>query len=122
MERACIGFKMKDAAQAYRHMKLELVEDYGSKAYGNILHTWDDGERYLCRCRSCGGYVLVQSSEYHSFTDGDDSYYKDYFPVDSPEEADELNRRYNGFDIERESGIRFMICDNNNPHWSTKGK
>ena len=120
MKKACIGFRMKDASEAYRHMDLELVEEYGSSAYGNILHTWDEGERFLCRCKACGGYVLVQDSEYHDMSGGDDCYYTDYFPVDSPEEAGELNRKYNGFDIEFESGIRFMIADYNNPHWSVK--
>ena len=36
MEKACIGFKMRDASEAYRHMDLMLVEEYGSSAYGNI--------------------------------------------------------------------------------------
>lgn len=120
MKKACIGFKMKDASEAYRHMDLELVEEYGSMAYGNILHTWDEGERFLCRCKNCGGYVLVQHSEYHDMTGGNDSYYSDYFLVDSPEEADELNRKYDGFAIEMDSGIRFLIADYNIPHWSIK--
>lgn len=117
MKKACIGFEMEDAAEAYKHMDPELVEDYGDMAYGNILHTWDDGERYLCRCKTCGGYILVQNSEFHDMSGGDDSYYTDYFPVDSPEAADELNRKYNGFDLEFESGIRFLIIDHK-PHWS----
>ena len=116
----CKGFEMKDAAEAYRHMELQLVEEYGDRAYGHYLYTWDDGERYLCRCKACGGYVLVQQSEFHDMMGGDDSYYTDYFPVDSPEEADELNRKYDGFAIELESGIRFMIADRNSPHWSVK--
>ena len=118
LKKACLGFGMKDAVNAYRHMELELVEDYGSEAYGNILHTWDDGERFLCRCRSCGGYVLVQYSEYHDMSGGVDRYYRDYFPVESPEAADELNRKFNGSDIEYKSGIRFLINDDHDPHWS----
>ena len=120
MGKACIGFEMEDASEAYEHMSLELVEDYGGRAYGNYLYTWDDGDRCLCRCKVCGGYVLVQSSEFHSMSDGNDSYYTDYFPVDSPEAADELNRRYDGFAIESDSGIRFMIRDGGKPHWSVK--
>lgn len=118
MKKACIGFEMKDADEAYRHMNLELIEEYGDRAYGNILYTWDEGERFLCRCKNCGGYVLVQHSEYHDMIGGNDSFYADYFPVESPEAADELNRKYNGFDIEFESGIRFLIADDANPHWS----
>ena len=102
----CLGFEMKNAVEAYWHMNLQLVEEYGSQ------------ERYLCRCKTCGRYVLVQDSEYHDMSGGDDCYYKDYFPVDSPEAADELNRKYGGFDIEFESGIRFLIVDDYNPHWS----
>ncbi|MCR4722518.1 MAG: hypothetical protein K5629_01920 [Eubacteriales bacterium] len=120
MKKACVGFGMKDPVEAYRHMKLKLIEDYGSYAYGNILHTWDDGKRYLCRCKSCGGYVLVQNSEFHDMSGGNDCNYMDYFPVDSPEAADELNRKFNGFEIEYDSGIRFLIKDDHNPHWSTK--
>ena len=43
--------------------------------------------------KDCGGYILVQRSEYHSFSDDPDSYYTDLFPVSSPEEADELKTR-----------------------------
>ena len=118
---ACIGFKMKDAVEAFEHMDLQVVESYGDYAYGHILHTWDDGERYLCRCKNCGGYVLIQNSEFHCMTDGDDSYYHDRFPVDSPEEADELNRKYDGFQIEFDSGIRYLIGDGG-PHWSVSDK
>ena len=122
MEKACIGFNMKDASEAYRHMDLECVEDYGDFAYGHQLHTWDDGKRLLCRCRACGGYVLVQKSEFHDMADGDDSYYRDLFPVDSPEEAEELNRKYDGFSIESKSGIRFLIVDRSTPHWSVNAE
>lgn len=122
MKKTCIGFEMEDAAEAYAHMDLKLVEEYGQKAYGNYLYTWDDGERYLCKCKSCGGYVLVQSSEYHDMSGGEDCYYVDYFPVDSPEAADELNRKYDGFDIEFKSGIRYLIADNFNPRWSVRTK
>ena len=118
MKKACIGFNMEDPVEAYNHMDLELVEEYGSRAYGHVLYTWDEGERCLCRCKNCGGYVLVQSSEYHDMSDGDDGYYTDYFPVGSPEEADELNRKFDGYEIEFESGIRFLIWDVSAPHWS----
>ena len=56
MRKACIGFEMKNAVEAFTHMELELVEAYGDYAYGHCLHTWDDGERHLSRCKKCGGY------------------------------------------------------------------
>jgi hypothetical protein len=44
------------------------------------------------------GLVLVQQSEFHGYEH--DDYYTDYFPVDSEEEAEQLNERYGGFDLE----------------------
>ena len=113
----CIGFTMKDVAAAYEHMEFELVEAYGDSAYGHYLHTWDDGGRSLFRCRNCGGYVLAQKSEYHGLSD-DDSYYRDYFPVDSPQEADELNRKYNGFEIENRFPEKYIMWTNGELSWS----
>ena len=106
----CIAFDMKSAFDAWDHMKLETVENYGGRAYGHYLHTWDDGERILARCKNCGGYILIQSSEYHGMED--DDYYGDYFPVDSPEEADELNRKYDGWEIETEFPYRYLMTQN----------
>ena len=63
MEKACIGFEMPDAAEAWEHMKFEIVKDYGDYAYGHCLHTWDDGKRMLARCRTCGGYILIAYAE-----------------------------------------------------------
>lgn len=118
MGKACKAFRFSDALAAYEHMRFEVVEDYGSQAYGHVLYTWDDGERYLARCKNCGGYVLVQNSEFHSFTDSGDSYYSDYFPVGSPEEADELNRKYDGFQIETEFSGRYLMVTNGRLSWS----
>ena len=90
MGHPCIGFKEDRAIDAFNHFmgNLERVEDYGDRCEGHFLHTWDDGYRRLLRCRACGGYLLLQSSEFHGFRD-DDSYYSDYFPVSGPEEAAE---------------------------------
>jgi len=118
MNNRCTAYGMENVQEARRHMKLETVADYGDEAYGHILHTWDDGKRMLCRCAACGGYVLVQKSEFHSFSDGDDGYYTDYFFLDRPEEADELNRRYDGFRIEREYGGRYLCVTNGRVHWN----
>lgn len=96
----CKGFDLLTAEEAFEHFRghLSKVKDYGDMCNGHCIHTWDDGKRILCRCSACGGLVLVQESEYHG-TDSDD-YYTDYFPVDTPEEAEQLNETYGGFDIE----------------------
>lgn len=90
-QKHCIGFDLPTAAEAYEHFhgQLEEICDYGDMCNGHTLHTWDDGGRKLYRCRKCGGPVLVQHSEFHG--DESDDYYTDYFPVDSAEEAEQLN-------------------------------
>ena len=120
MMKACIAFEMENPREAADHLyQYEVVKDYGDSAYGHNLHTWDDGNRILARCPKCGGYMLIQDSEFHSFSDADDSYYRDFFPVSGNEEAEELNRKYNGFELE-DSGIRYLIWDSpwSRPHWS----
>ena len=62
--------------------------------------------------------MLVQSSEFHSFTDAPDGYYTDFFPVSSLEEADELNKKYDGFAIEREFEGRYLMETNGYLKWS----
>lgn len=116
MGKECIAFQIRDAKEAMRHMNCDIVKDYGDYAYGHPLHSWDDGKRYLARCRNCGGYVLVQKSEYHGMQD--DDYYTDYFPVSGAEEAEELNRRYDGFAIERLFTKRYLMMTNLRLHWS----
>ncbi len=115
----CICFDMEDVSQAMEHMECEYVQSYGDEAYGHLLYTWDDGERILARCKKCGGFILIQKSEYHGFSD-DDSYYTDYFPVDSPEEADELNRKYDGFSIETKLPKKYLMRTNGQLCWSKK--
>lgn len=113
----CIGFSMKDPVDAYRHMKLKRVRDYGDVCGDHYLHTWDDGRRLLMRCRNCGGYVLVQLSEFHGFG-MEDSDYNDYFPVSGPEEAQKINEQYDGYRIEREFPKRWLSVDSpQHPHW-----
>ncbi len=118
MRNYCKAFHMEDATEARKHMDLQTVRFFGDHAYGHSLHTWDGGERLLCRCRRCGGYVLVQSSEFHSFTDAGDSYYTDYFFLGGPEEADELNREFDGFQIEQQYRERYLCNTNGRIHWS----
>lgn len=96
----CVGFDLPTATEAYDHFHgmLEELWDYGDMCNGHCLHTWDDGYRKLCRCRVCGGLVLQQRSEYHG--PENDDYYTDYFPVDSVQEAEQLNEHFGGFEIE----------------------
>lgn len=114
----CIGLKMKDVLDAWNHMNCEVIKDYGSYAYGHYLHTFDEGKRILVKCRNCGGYILIQSSEFHGMED--DDYYTDYFPADSPEQAEELNRMYDGFEIERKFRGRYLMRTNLYLHWSKR--
>lgn len=96
----CIGFDLPTAEEAFAHFrgKLKVVHGYGDVCNNHALHTWDDGKRLLCRCTECRGWVLVQESDYHGL-DGD-VYYADYFPVNSPSEAVELNEKYDGYSLE----------------------
>lgn len=112
----CIGFQMKDVNAALQHMDYEIIRDYGDQAYDHYLHTWDDGKRLLGKCRKCGGYLLIQKSEFHSFT-GHDSYYKDIFPVDSENEAEEMNKRFDGFEIEEKFPGTYIINDECRTGW-----
>ena len=122
MSQKCQAFDFDDAKEAWEHMNFQILEDYGDYAYGHLLHTWDDGKRMLARCKTCGGYILIQKSEFHSFSDGDDSYYADYFPVKDELEAYELNRKYNGFEIEEAFPERYLRRDNLALRWSSQRK
>lgn len=112
----CEAFRIKDPNKAIKHIKYEVVENYGDTAYGHPLYVWDDGYRLLGRCKNCGGYVLVQSSQFTGF-DGDDGYYEDYYPVSGPEEADELNKKYSGFELEMNFPRRFLKWTNGIVAW-----
>jgi len=111
----CIGFSMEDAEKAYSHMDKQFLKDYGDACGKNSLYTWDDGHRLLLRCRNCGGYILLQLSEFHGMED--DSYYADFFPVSGPKEAQLINEKYDGEKIEEAFPKRWMIGDHH-PHWN----
>ena len=103
----CKAFDMTDRYEQAEHLRgLVPVEDYGDTCNGHDLYTWDDGYRRLCRCPECNALVLVQFSEFHG---RDDSYYKDYFHVNSRDEAIALNEKYDGWQIERESGVEHIF-------------
>lgn len=115
---ACKAFSIQDPNEAYDHMKLTPVMQYGKSAYNHPLHMWDTGERYLCKCENCGGYVLVQDSEYHGIED--DDYYTNYIEVDSPEAADEINKKYSGSELEMKSDIKYLARTGNKLVWRNK--
>ena len=114
----CAAFAMDSAEEALKHMAPEPVVSYGSEQHGNILHTWDRGGRILFRCQNCGGYILYQSSEYTDPVTGKDTHYDDYFPVSGAEEADRVNRLYDGFSIERDFPRRSLMVTGGKAHWS----
>ncbi len=122
MKKVCKAFGMEDPREAYDHIEknLAFVRNYGDRAYGHWLHTWDDGFRSLLRCRKCGAYILYQSSEFHGMMSGD-SYYGDYFPVGGKKKADKLNRRYDGDRIEQEFPKRYLMKTNGSLAWN-RGK
>ena len=111
----CIAFSMEDAEEAYQHINGERVKDYGHQCGNNILYTWDDGQRLLMRCKNCGGYYLLQISEFHGVEE--DRYDQDLFPVAGPNEAWTINETYDGERIESEFPRRWMITDGH-PHWN----
>ena len=119
MAKLCKAFRMDSPAQAGAHIddNWEVVERYGDYAYDHWLHVWDDGCRILGKCKKCGAFILLQMSEFHSMT-GDDSYYRDYFPVMDAAEADNLNRQYSGSEIERDYPRRYLMKTNRSWSWS----
>ena len=41
----CEGLFMEDPVDAYKHIRIDVVRDYGDYAYGHHLHVWDEGRR-----------------------------------------------------------------------------
>ena len=128
MKQCCV-FSYTDAKTAGSHISpLEIIENYGDAFYNpdgtvkHFLHTWDDGERYLARCKKCGALFLVQDSEFHSMSENsEDTYYTDYFQVSSREEAIAYNEKYNGFDIEKYYPGNYLLNINSDWIWSHIG-
>ena len=112
----CKAFEMESAKDAYEHIRMNMgiIKRYGSSAYGHCLYTWDAGARMLAKCNKCDCYILIQDSEYHAM---DDSYYYDYFPISGEEEAEELNKKYDGFQIEREFPKSYLKVTDGVPSW-----
>ena len=113
----CVAFSIEDANEAWQHMRCySIVQDFGDKCNGNFLFCLDEGRRYLAKCKKCGGYFLVQKFESHGEKD---DYYADYFPVDGLKECVELNKRYDGFQIEESFPKRYLKMTNLRYHWSS---
>ena len=93
----CHIYEIEDAGEAHKSFRGELIKEYGDDVRlenGQFLHgnyMWDEGSRNLVRCRMCGGLLIKQYSEFHSFSDSPDGYYEDWIPVASEKEADLLN-------------------------------
>ena len=119
MGKPCVAFQMESAREAWEHIRKvqTVVIDYGEVFEKNLLFVWDDGGRKLLRCKRCGGYMLCQSSERHDYDDSYDS----CFPVTGPEEAEELNRRWNGEQIESYFPERYLHVDMDFPVSWEKG-
>ncbi len=122
----CHIYDIADAKEAYGSFRGEQVKNYGddvSLEDGTALHgnyMWDDGRRTLMRCGKCGGLLIMQSSEYHSFSDRPDGYYSDWIPVASEEEADLLNILFDAMEME-DAPCRHIRRNNGDIFW-TKGK
>ncbi len=119
MAKRCRAFRMDDPKEAAKHIEQnwEQIEGYGDSRYGNELYVWDDGGRSLGRCRECGAFILRQYSSYHGMES--DGHYTDFFPVADAAEADGLNRRYDGYAIERHFPRRYLMETNGNYSWSS---
>ena len=120
----CHVWGMENAGEAYEALRGELVKDYGEETClgdGTVLHDnymWDEGGRCLVRCKECGGLVLRQASEYHSFSDDDgDGYYRDWVPVSSVEEADLLNLLWDVLEMENHP-FRGLRKNNSRLSWT----
>ena len=81
----CCIFSYNDTSKAIKHFEYDVIRDFGKEACnedGTIKHytySWDEGGRRAIRCKKCSAIFLYQWSEYHSFAEGTDSYYDDFF-------------------------------------------
>lgn len=114
----CKAFSMESPADAFKHLfgNYSIVKRYGSYANGHDLFVFDEGGRNLAKCNTCNAYFLIQKSEFHGF---DDSYYSDYFPVSGEDEAEWLNGKYNGWEIEEKFNNKYLQMTNLRVEWSS---
>ncbi|MBQ8688198.1 MAG: hypothetical protein IJ512_06575 [Ruminococcus sp.] len=87
----------------------ELIKKYDPKPKNNdgsikwFLYRWDDGKngyRKLVRCRECGCFYLVQCYRLNKFSDHADTEYEDWYAADNEQQADQLNKKYTGVQLE----------------------
>lgn len=111
----CAAFAMQDAEEAYEHIRdYKVVQHYGEGKQGHWYYTLDDGYRHLGVCPKCHGFILVQRSEYHGTGD---FYYSSYFPVSGPADAEKLNKKYDGFELEDHFQGRCLIENGDFAFW-----
>lgn len=113
----CCVFGKRDPQIALNELHFDIVKAYGDKCGDVVLHTWDEGQRDLVRCRDCGKLLLRQFSEFHG---EEDSCYVDFFPVENKEDAESLNKQYNGFQIEVYLQRPFLSETNDKAAWLNK--
>ncbi len=108
----CKAFQMSNPKEALEHIKnnFEKIKEYD-------LYEFDDGYRLLGRCKECNEYILIQSNEYHSFSNDKDSLYTDYFPVLDEKEVEELNEKYGGKSLENAIKRKILAATNGDIHW-----
>lgn len=112
MKNRILNMEAEKAAKTLRISK--AVRKYGDYGFGHSFHIWDSGYRNLI-CAGNGELFLHQCSEYHGWED--DDCYDDWFPVESEEQAEELNRRYDGFELEREFPGKWLAGTNGRYFW-----
>jgi len=106
MNKCCI-FDYEDAPTAFKNFKYNVIKDIGKTVYTedgkpkHSAHTWHSGGRKIVQCIKCGAIFVYQHSEYWPNNGDPDSYYYDYFLVDSIEQANFLNDKFDGWELER---------------------
>lgn len=65
-QRSCL-FEHDNVEEAEKAMDFETIKEYGDKflnedgSVKHYLHTWDDGERELLRCKKCGAFFISKT-------------------------------------------------------------
>lgn len=93
MDQCCV-FYNQNPERMIELAEFDMVEDYDGHKYGHELYGNDSGGRVLLKCHKCGRYVLRQKSTIKVMDNDRNTESITYWPVESPEEADRLNREY----------------------------
>ena len=103
MKRCCL-FSYNTAEEAMAQKPFKRIEVFGNKQLnpdGTVkhwLHSGENGERMLVKCKKCGALFLWQSS-YMTWRN-DTVYHELILPVENRETALEYNEKYNGWFLE----------------------